>query len=307
MRLQDSFGTYWIDAICINQANFEERNHQVKLMRQIYSNAQSVSIWLGEREAQSPIDVAMDLIAEQQLNYHAKKYYTTEWTDQNMRPIRALCNNEYWRRIWVIQEVVLAKEPIIHYGPKTAAFGMLSVILLHVSFDHIDLQIASTSSISLLRHITLAHQPFDLTSLVFLFSAHEATVVHDKVYALLGLADQGDSSIDVDYQSSPTELLLQVIAHICSTEPAEYKTVGLVNGVGKFLAACLEVEWPEEEVNRYIVNNTQMQLASINETTLQSSMPPRLKSRTENQVHLDKGQALQHEIILRWVSDTREC
>lgn len=32
MRLQDSFGTYWIDAICINQANFEERNHQVKLM-----------------------------------------------------------------------------------------------------------------------------------------------------------------------------------------------------------------------------------------------------------------------------------
>lgn len=28
----------WVDAICINQNNMLERNHQVQLMRQIYSN-----------------------------------------------------------------------------------------------------------------------------------------------------------------------------------------------------------------------------------------------------------------------------
>jgi hypothetical protein len=31
--------TFWIDAICINQANVQERNHQVSLMRDVYTRA----------------------------------------------------------------------------------------------------------------------------------------------------------------------------------------------------------------------------------------------------------------------------
>jgi hypothetical protein len=37
----------WIDAICINQSNVAERNGQVSRMGQIYSNAESVIVWLG--------------------------------------------------------------------------------------------------------------------------------------------------------------------------------------------------------------------------------------------------------------------
>jgi hypothetical protein len=37
----------WIDAICINQDLSWERNHQVRLMKQIYSSAQHVVVWLG--------------------------------------------------------------------------------------------------------------------------------------------------------------------------------------------------------------------------------------------------------------------
>lgn len=37
----------WIDAICIDQANTKERNHQIHLMRKIYSSACEVLIWLG--------------------------------------------------------------------------------------------------------------------------------------------------------------------------------------------------------------------------------------------------------------------
>jgi hypothetical protein len=39
----------WADAICINQDNPEERNHQIRLMTQIYSTAQRVLVWLGHR------------------------------------------------------------------------------------------------------------------------------------------------------------------------------------------------------------------------------------------------------------------
>jgi hypothetical protein len=38
----------WIDAICINQANPEERSQQVAIMDRIYSTANSVEVWLGE-------------------------------------------------------------------------------------------------------------------------------------------------------------------------------------------------------------------------------------------------------------------
>jgi hypothetical protein len=40
-------GWLWIDALCINQADFQERNSQVLLMGNIYSSASEVLIWLG--------------------------------------------------------------------------------------------------------------------------------------------------------------------------------------------------------------------------------------------------------------------
>nr|OQO30700.1 hypothetical protein B0A51_01975 [Rachicladosporium sp. CCFEE 5018] len=37
----------WCDAVCINQSSDIERNHQVKLMADIYRNANIVEAWLG--------------------------------------------------------------------------------------------------------------------------------------------------------------------------------------------------------------------------------------------------------------------
>ncbi|KUJ09719.1 HET-domain-containing protein, partial [Mollisia scopiformis] len=37
----------WIDAICINQADLEERSEQVQIMAYIYSRAKRVLVWLG--------------------------------------------------------------------------------------------------------------------------------------------------------------------------------------------------------------------------------------------------------------------
>jgi hypothetical protein len=38
----------WVDAVCINQDDFEERAHQVTSMARIYGLAQRVIAWLGE-------------------------------------------------------------------------------------------------------------------------------------------------------------------------------------------------------------------------------------------------------------------
>jgi hypothetical protein len=47
MQIREQYGNYWMDAICSNQKSVLERNHQVQMMRLIYSNAHSVAVWLG--------------------------------------------------------------------------------------------------------------------------------------------------------------------------------------------------------------------------------------------------------------------
>jgi hypothetical protein len=47
LRHKESNRMIWADAICINQKNEDEKNHQVPLMGIIYTNTMRVIIWLG--------------------------------------------------------------------------------------------------------------------------------------------------------------------------------------------------------------------------------------------------------------------
>ncbi len=62
-QLRHSFRsrTLWVDSICVNQANEEEKPPKVSLMRDIYNIAERVYIWLGKGTRQS--DYAMDWLA----------------------------------------------------------------------------------------------------------------------------------------------------------------------------------------------------------------------------------------------------
>ena len=59
-RKQDKQRIIWIDAICIDQNNIQERNEQVPRMRSIYQRATGVLIWLGEASDDS--DLGLDLV-----------------------------------------------------------------------------------------------------------------------------------------------------------------------------------------------------------------------------------------------------
>jgi hypothetical protein len=60
LHLVDKARELWIDAICINQIDVEERNFQVAQMGNIYANAKEVAIWLGAEADES--DGAMKFI-----------------------------------------------------------------------------------------------------------------------------------------------------------------------------------------------------------------------------------------------------
>lgn len=48
LRKVDGPRIIWADGICLNQRDIGERSSQMKLMREIYSNANQLQIWLGE-------------------------------------------------------------------------------------------------------------------------------------------------------------------------------------------------------------------------------------------------------------------
>ena len=59
-RLNKENRLLWVDAVCINQHDGIEKNHQVALMSQIYSSAERTIAWLGEdkdREASCLADI----------------------------------------------------------------------------------------------------------------------------------------------------------------------------------------------------------------------------------------------------------
>ncbi|KAK8101332.1 HET-domain-containing protein [Apiospora kogelbergensis] len=58
LRRKSSSRVMWIDAICINQDDLAERASQVALMKQVYSKARQVLIWLGD--SISPVPRAPD-------------------------------------------------------------------------------------------------------------------------------------------------------------------------------------------------------------------------------------------------------
>lgn len=68
----------WIDALCIDQNNTSERNHQVRQMGRIYSNAETVLAWLGaDYEVAGVLQKANEVAFERRPNTHAAELRRT--------------------------------------------------------------------------------------------------------------------------------------------------------------------------------------------------------------------------------------
>lgn len=59
LRQPDSTGILWIDALCINQNESLERNHQVSQMGKIYAKSTDVVAWLGLSDASSRLAMGL--------------------------------------------------------------------------------------------------------------------------------------------------------------------------------------------------------------------------------------------------------
>lgn len=103
LRDADLPRTVWIDAVCINQADLEERASQVQIMARIYAYAVSVTVWLGEEaDESSKVLTLLRRIVASDLKY---SYNWEALASSILAPaadaILALWNRSWFRRAWV--------------------------------------------------------------------------------------------------------------------------------------------------------------------------------------------------------------
>lgn len=92
--------TIWVDAICIDQRNLEEREQQVQLMAKIYSKAHRVIVWLG-REAVNIEGAVETEVAFKDISLAANNESTEHLNDMSMPAILKLLKRQWFQRIWV--------------------------------------------------------------------------------------------------------------------------------------------------------------------------------------------------------------
>lgn len=138
LRLARSTRLIWIDAICINQADTDERNSQVSQMRHIYSNAGSVAVWLGEDSdgAEVAIQLIPDLINLLETDELASREGDTLKQLAGLECVSLLgmlgrlLNRPWWRRVWIVQEVsAIRRWPTIYCGSQTLSWNILKQLL----------------------------------------------------------------------------------------------------------------------------------------------------------------------------------
>lgn len=211
----------WIDAMCINQADAEERTHQVQYMRSIFSSAHKVIAWLGPAHHDS--DVVFDYLASSNSTWKRRRVFKRIWQRHQGGAVMRLCQRTYFGRLWIFQELVLAKDLIILCGEKRMAWKHLQAFLTCVDtlktarlYDNVDFRHTyDRPALVLVRLINDYEQEHRLSLWQLLMRTSEMRCAdpRDKVFALLGVAEGGDTGIEADYTKQMSLVLNEVLKH----------------------------------------------------------------------------------------------
>ena len=115
----------WIDALSINQNDQSEKSIQVSRMTDIYKGACTVIAWLGEADEHttSALEVLRSLAKVPENNYPDHRSRTLNELgvnddDKKWTSLVALFCRAWFNRVWVIQEVVLARRMYLIWGQE---------------------------------------------------------------------------------------------------------------------------------------------------------------------------------------------
>ncbi|KAK3321363.1 heterokaryon incompatibility protein-domain-containing protein [Cercophora scortea] len=145
----------WVDAICINQQDVAERGHQVRLMANIFSAAQTVRVWLDVHvDLESPAIQATQRLKlwtgkdlaklfPRDSRWHAARQPDILIRDRSREfwdPLYRIFEAPYWERVWTQQELFRARNLEFHFPTGVLGPGPLLVFEEAACHAHLDSQ-----------------------------------------------------------------------------------------------------------------------------------------------------------------------
>jgi hypothetical protein len=195
------YQSLWIDAHCIDQGNSQERNHQVQQMGRIYSSATGVVAWMGVNPNLANLLKSIHEKSETQLAY---EIFKADVYEQFRSGYEELKSNPYWKRAWVVQEVLLARNLFF-----LAQGSMMSVHAFKCVLT--ELRKSDAKEVLDLLDLLLENRPprttlsAKLIENIELFRHKECLNLRDRIYSILSVSSNG-TQLSVDYECSLVEL-----------------------------------------------------------------------------------------------------
>lgn len=273
--LQDRASLYrstllWIDCICINQADDDEKSSQVAMMSDIYRQATRVIMWLGlSPDAEQAFSLLGDLYerpitwselpATQQALFQpffqgrAQRFALFDKYDPRFAALARLLKHSYFFRVWITQEIVFGKTVHVRCGGCWIDWTRFSsVIMLFCDPEHWTLvgrqelyrhmeepnglgQIGVISTLKDQQHrreLLSLEKPRLCDVLVELWMG-KATDSRDMIYGYLNLAREASlPEFAVDYKSNKNATELYTATARLFLERNELLDIMYVAGIG---------------------------------------------------------------------------
>lgn len=216
----------WIDQICINQQDQEERSQQVALMYEIFSKSHEVLIWLGQdtQPYEKGLEFIIKLLAntsylnaqlDDDLVRRVIDFTNSLDPDEILPSLSALYKNPWFSRSWTFQEAVCNSDTVIITSYVWITLEVLiSFTRLFMRNDTIKLQIwlshesyRATRQLMVLNQYNTSDSDRNLLQLAQLTRDRRATDLRDRLYSLIGLVTSNDQqSFTPNYDHSTTRV-----------------------------------------------------------------------------------------------------
>jgi Heterokaryon incompatibility protein (HET) len=238
LRYQKRDRSMWIDAVCVDQKNPKERGHQVERMADVFKLAERVVVWTGPEADDSAyaLQLLTDLDSNIEVDWptHTMRVSSTgspepHWADpseilpydeRELSALAALLDRSWFERLWVRQEIWLAKSAILMCGQdvilwqafRKAIFG-LETKKIRNSY-HLDPEKGGFRN-----RMEMAYRLVEDKSIEsFDYHLHEARVCkcvepRDRVYALLSMLHRSERRLDIkpDYTKTKAQVYQEVV------------------------------------------------------------------------------------------------
>ncbi|KAK4443440.1 hypothetical protein QBC34DRAFT_311031 [Podospora aff. communis PSN243] len=215
IRGEKSASVLWIDAICINQVDETEKANQIPLLPRIFQRATCTLAYIKDTNHQN--DAAMRTLLQIAVKAPRESSDGSAWpsnvpripsswttlpkppqSDPAWTSIRAFFSSTFFRRVWIVQEIVISPNVDIICGKWAVPWKYVSVAVDVIMQseprppESIVSSLTPFLALSNLREWEYRKYRWNLLALLDTFSYTTSTLARDRFFALLGLALDGN-------------------------------------------------------------------------------------------------------------------